>query len=131
MKVKPFHFPTVLGAVVLTYNVPGVTGDLNFTPEAVAGIFLGTVKKWNDPKIAAANPGVKLPAKDIEVVHRSDGSGTTFVFTDYLSKVSPDWKMKVGANTSVQLADRSRRQRATRAWRAWLSRRRTRSAMWN
>ena len=75
-----------------------------------------TSTKWNDPKIASANPGVKLPAKDIEVVHRSDGSGTTFVFTDYLSKVSPDWKTKVGANTSVQLADRSRRQRATRAY---------------
>jgi phosphate transport system substrate-binding protein len=102
LKVKAFHFPTVLGADVLAYNIPGVTSDLNLTPEVVAGIFLGTVNKWNDPKIASANPGVKLPAKDIEVVHRSDGSGTTFVFTDYLSKVSPDWKSKVGANTSVQ-----------------------------
>jgi phosphate transport system substrate-binding protein len=100
-KPKPLHFPTVLGAVVLTYNIPGVTGDLNLTPEVIAGIFLGTVNKWSDPKIASANPGVKLPAKDIEVVHRSDGSGTTFIFTDYLSKVSPDWKSKVGANASV------------------------------
>jgi phosphate transport system substrate-binding protein len=101
LKVKAFHFPTVLGADVLAYNIPGVTGDLNLTPEAIAGIFLGDVKKWNDPKIASANPGVKLPAKDIEVVHRSDGSGTTFVFADYLSKVSPDWKTKVGTNSSV------------------------------
>jgi phosphate transport system substrate-binding protein len=101
MKVKPLHFPTVLGADVLAYNVPGVATALKLTPEAIAGIFLGDIKKWNDPKIASANPGVKLPANDIEVVHRSDGSGTTFVFTDYLSKVSPDWKSKVGANTSV------------------------------
>jgi phosphate transport system substrate-binding protein len=101
LKVKAFHFPTVLGADVLAYNVPGITGDLKLTPEAVAGIFLADVKKWNDPKIASANPGVALPAKDIEVVHRSDGSGTTFVFTDYLSKISADWKSKVGANTSV------------------------------
>jgi len=101
MKVKAFHFPTVLGADVLAYNIPGVTGDLNLTPDAIAGIYLGTVTKWNDPKIASANPGVKLPAKDIEVVHRSDGSGTTYVFADYLSKVSPDWKTKVGTNSSV------------------------------
>ena len=78
-----------------------MTADLKLTPEAIAGIFLGEIKKWNDPKIASTNPGVKLPANDIEVVHRSDGSGTTFVFTDYLSKVSPTWKSKVGANTSV------------------------------
>ena len=102
LKVKALHFPTVLGADVLAYNIPGVTGDLNLTPEAIAGIFLGGITKWNDPKIASANPGVKLPANDITVAHRSDGSGTTFVFTDYLSKVSPDWKTKVGANTSVQ-----------------------------
>jgi phosphate transport system substrate-binding protein len=101
LKVKAYHFPTVLGADVLAYNVPGVTGDLNLTPDAIASIFLGTVTKWNDPKIASTNPGVKLPAKDITVAHRSDGSGTTFVFTDYLSKVSPEWKMKVGSNTSV------------------------------
>jgi phosphate transport system substrate-binding protein len=100
-KPKPLHFPTVLGAVVLTYNIPGVTADLKLTPEAIAGIYLGDVKKWNDPKIASANAGVNLPAKDIEVVHRSDGSGTSFIFTDYLSKISPNWKSKVGANASV------------------------------
>jgi phosphate transport system substrate-binding protein len=102
MKVKPLHFPTVLGADVVTYNIPGVTGTLKLTPEVVAGIFLGTISKWNDPKITAENPGIKLPGNPIEVVHRSDGSGTSFVFTDYLSKVSPEWKTKVGANTSVQ-----------------------------
>jgi phosphate transport system substrate-binding protein len=101
LKVPAFHFPTVLGAVILSYNVPGVTGELNLTGDVIAGIFLGTITKWNDPKIASANPGVKLPGNPIEVIHRSDGSGTSFVFTDYLSKVSPEWKMKVGANTSV------------------------------
>lgn len=101
VKVHPLHFPTVLGAVVLSYNVPGVTMGLKLTPEAIAGIYQGDVKKWNDPKIASANAGVKLPNSEIEVIHRSDGSGTTFIFTDYLSKVSPEWKMKVGANTSV------------------------------
>jgi len=101
LKIKAYHFPTVLGAVVLTYNIAGVTADLKLTPEAIAGIYLGDVKKWNDAKIASTNPGVKLPDKDIQVVHRSDGSGTTFVFTDYLSKISPEWKSKVGANTSV------------------------------
>ncbi len=101
MKVKPLHFPTVMGAVVLSYNVPGVAMGLKLTPETIGGIFLGDIKKWNDPKIASANPGLKLPATDIEVIHRSDGSGTTFVFTDYLSKISPAWKSKVGANTSV------------------------------
>ena len=102
MKVKPLHFPTVMGAVVLSYNVPGVTVTLKLTPELIAGIFLGNIGKWDDAKIKAANPGVTLPSKSIEVVHRSDGSGTSFVFTDYLSKVSPEWKTKVGANTSVQ-----------------------------
>jgi phosphate transport system substrate-binding protein len=101
VKVKPLHFPTVLGAVVLSYNIPGVTATLNLTPEAIAGIYLGDVKKWNDPKIASANAGVKLPDSEIQVVHRSDGSGTSFIFTDYLSKVSPEWKSKVGSNTSV------------------------------
>jgi phosphate transport system substrate-binding protein len=101
MKVKPLHFPTVLGAVVLTYNIPGVTGDLNLTPEAIAGIYLGDITKWNDPKIASTNPGVNLPAKAIEVVHRSDGSGTSYIFTDYLASVSQAWKMKVGVNASV------------------------------
>ncbi len=101
LKIDPLHFPTVMGAVVLTYNVPGVTAPLKLTPEAIAGIFLGDVKKWNDAKIASANPGVKLPSDEIQVIHRSDASGTTFVFTDYLSKISPDWKKNVGANDSV------------------------------
>jgi phosphate transport system substrate-binding protein len=95
------HFPTVLGAAVPTYNVPGVNTALNFTPEALAGIFLGRVTKWNDPAIASANPGVKLPGDDIVVVHRADGSGTTYIWTDYLSKVSDDWKNKVNKGTSV------------------------------
>jgi phosphate transport system substrate-binding protein len=94
-------FPTVIGADVPTYNVPGVTQELNFTPEALAGIFLGKITTWNDPAIAKANPGVKLPADKIVVVHRSEGSGTTFCWTDYLSKVSPEWKSRVGKNTSV------------------------------
>jgi phosphate transport system substrate-binding protein len=98
---KILHFPTVLGADVPTYNIPGVTAELKFTPEALAGIFLGKITKWNDPAIASANPGVKLPKDDIIVVHRSDGSGTTYIWTDYLSKVSSDWKAKVGTNTSV------------------------------
>ena len=96
------HIPTVLGAVVVTYNLPGVTTELHLTPEAIAGIFLGTVKKWNDAAIASANEGVSLPANDITVVHRSDGSGTTFVFTDYLSKVSEQWKGGPGTGTAVQ-----------------------------
>src|SRR5271170_6494214 len=95
------HFPTVLGAAVPTYNIPGVTASLNFTPEALAGIFLGRITKWNDPAIASANPGVKLPSNDIVVVHRADGSGTTYIWTDYLSKVSDDWKNKVGKGSSV------------------------------
>jgi phosphate transport system substrate-binding protein len=95
------HFPTVLGAAVPTYNLPGITQQLNFTPDALSGIFLGTIKKWNDPAIASANPGVKLPSDQIVVVHRSDGSGTTYCWTDYLSKVNPEWKSRVGRNTSV------------------------------
>lgn len=95
------HFPTVLGAVVPIYNVPGVAGGLKFTGEALAGIFLGTITKWNDKAIASVNPGVKLPAADIVVAHRSDASGTTGCWTDYLSKVSADWKSKVGVGTSV------------------------------
>jgi phosphate transport system substrate-binding protein len=94
------HVPTVLGAVVLTYNLQGVNQPLRFSPEVIADIFLGKIKKWNDPKITADNPGVTLPATDITVVHRSDGSGTSAVFTDYLSKVSAEWKEKVGAGTS-------------------------------
>jgi phosphate transport system substrate-binding protein len=95
------HFPTVLGAVVPVYNIPNVDASLNFTPEALAGIFLGKITKWNDPVIVSANKGVNLPANDIVVVHRSDGSGTTYVFTDYLSKVSDEWKTKVSKGTSV------------------------------
>ena len=98
---KILHFPTVLGAAVPSYNIPGVAGELKFTPEALAGIFLGKVTKWNDPAIAGPNPGVKLPADDIVVIHRSDGSGTTYIWTDYLAKVSTDWQSKVGKNTSV------------------------------
>jgi phosphate transport system substrate-binding protein len=93
--------PTVLGAVVPTYNVPNVTAALKFTPDVLAGIFLGTITKWNDPKITAENAGVTLPDMAITTVHRSDGSGTTGVFTDYLSKVSPEWKTKVGSGTTV------------------------------
>jgi phosphate transport system substrate-binding protein len=95
------HFPTVLGAAVPTYNVPGVTSALNFTPEALAGIFLGKITKWNDPAITGANKGVNLPSNDIVVIHRSDGSGTTFMWTDYLSKVSDEWSTKVSKSTSV------------------------------
>lgn len=95
------HFPTVLGAVVPVYNIPGVTAELKFTPEALAGIFLGKITKWNDPSIARVNPGVKLPSANIVVIHRSDGSGTTFIWTDYLSKVSSDWKAKVGAGMAL------------------------------
>jgi phosphate transport system substrate-binding protein len=95
------HFPTVLGAVVPTYNIAGVDAALNFTPDALAGIFLGKITKWNDPAIADANKGVKLPATDIVVVHRADGSGTSYCWTDYLSKVSEEWKTKVGKGTSV------------------------------
>ncbi len=100
-KIKVLHFPTVLGADVPTYNVAGVSQELKFTPEALAGIFLGKITKWNDPELTKANPGVKLPGNDILVIHRSDGSGTTYIWTDYLAKVSPEWKSKVGTNTSV------------------------------
>ena len=95
------HFPTVLGAVVPTYNIPGVEASLNFTPEALAGIFLGKITKWNDPAITDANKGIKLPANEIVVVHRAESSGTTYVWTDYLSKVSDEWKTKVGKGAAV------------------------------
>jgi phosphate transport system substrate-binding protein len=101
-KTKILHIPTVLGAVVPAYNVPGVSGELKFTPQALAGIFLGKITTWNDPAIAKENPGVNLPGENIIVVHRSDGSGTTFIFTDYLSKVSPDWANGPGKGTSVK-----------------------------
>jgi phosphate transport system substrate-binding protein len=96
------HLPTVMGAVVLTYNLAAVgTTQLKFDGPTIANIFLGKITKWNDRAIAATNPGVKLPAQDIIVVHRSDGSGTSYIFTDYLSKVSPEWKEKVGFATAV------------------------------
>ena len=98
---KVLHFPTVLGADVATYNLPGVTQALNFTPEALVGIFIGKIKKWNDPGLTKANPGVNLPADAIVVVHRSDGSGTTYIWTDYLSKVSPEWMSKAAKGTSI------------------------------
>lgn len=94
------HVPTVLGAVVLTYNLQGVGSPLKFSPDVTADIFLGKIKQWNDPRIKAENPDANLPASEITVVHRSDGSGTSAVFTDYLSKVSAEWKEKVGAGTS-------------------------------
>ncbi|HKS28403.1 MAG TPA: phosphate ABC transporter substrate-binding protein PstS [Pyrinomonadaceae bacterium] len=94
------HIPTVLGAVVLTYNLQGVSAPLKFSPDVIADIFLGKIKRWDDARIKADNAGVTLPAADIAVVHRSDGSGTSAVFTDYLSKVSPEWKEKVGTGTS-------------------------------
>ena len=100
-KIRPLHFPSVLGGVVPTYNIPGVTQALKFTPETLAGIFLGKINKWSDPLLAKDNPGVKFPNEDIVVVHRSEGSGTTYVWVDYLSKVSPEWKSKVGVNSSV------------------------------
>jgi phosphate transport system substrate-binding protein len=101
-KAKILNIPTVLGAVVPAYNVPGVTGEIKFTPEALAGIFLGKISKWNDKTITSANPGVNFPDREIIVVHRSDGSGTTFIWTDYLSKVSSEWKSQVGSDTSVK-----------------------------
>ena len=100
-KFKILHFPTVLGAVVPTYNVAGVASELNFTQKALAGIFMGTITKWNDAEIANANKGISLPSADIVVVHRSDGSGTSYIWTDFLSKASDDWKTKVGKGTSV------------------------------
>src|SRR6476660_5727257 len=96
------HFPTVLGAVVPVYNIPDVTAELKFTGPILADIFLGKIKKWNDPALVKLNPGVKLPATDVTGVHRSDGSGTTYIFVDYLSKVSPDFKSQVGVSTSVK-----------------------------
>jgi phosphate transport system substrate-binding protein len=102
-KTKILHVPTVLGAVVPAYNVPGVSTEIKFTPEVLAGIFLGQITNWNDKAIASVNPGVNFPKdQSIIVIHRSDGSGTTYIFTDYLSKVSSDWQGQVGHNTSVK-----------------------------
>jgi phosphate transport system substrate-binding protein len=100
-KVKILHLPTVLGSVVPAYNIPGFKGELKFTPDVIAGIYLGKITAWNDPAIAKSNSGVSLPNQPIVVVHRSDGSGTTYIFTDYLSKVSSDWQTSVGKGTSV------------------------------
>jgi len=101
LKTDVLHIPTVLGSVVATYNLPGVD-KLQFSGETLVGIFMGTITTWNDPKIAADNPGVTLPDTEITVAHRSDGSGTTSIFTNYLSSVSADWKSKVGAGDTVQ-----------------------------
>ena len=100
-KVKILHIPTVMGAVVPAYNVPGVSAEIKFTPEALAGIFLGNITNWNDPAITKANPGVNFPNQSIIVVYRSDGSGTTFIFTDYLSKVSTEWEKGPGRNAAI------------------------------
>ena len=101
-KVKILHIPTVLGSVVPAYNVPGVSGEIKFTPQALAGIFLGKITSWNDPALTKDNASLNLPNQPIVVVHRSDGSGTTFIFTDYLSKVSSAWQSSVGKGTSVK-----------------------------
>ena len=98
---KVFHIPTVLGAVVLTYNINGVSQELKFTPDVIADIYLGNIKNWNDSRLAKVNPGVKFPDEEIAVIHRAESSGTTYIFTDYLSKVSSAWKDKVGRNTAV------------------------------
>ncbi len=102
LKTKILNIPTVLGAVVPVYNVPGVSGEVKFTPDVLADIYLGKISNWNDKAIAGANPDIKFPNQEIVVVHRSDGSGTTFIWTDYLSKVSSDWKSQVGSGTSVK-----------------------------
>lgn len=102
LKTPIHNIPTVLGADVPAYNIPGVTGEVKFAPATLAGIFLGTITNWNDKAIAADNPGVSFPNQEIIVVHRSDGSGTTFIWTDYLSKVSSEWKSQVGSGTSVK-----------------------------
>ncbi|MGD0467690.1 MAG: phosphate ABC transporter substrate-binding protein PstS [Terriglobales bacterium] len=101
-KTKIVHIPTVLGADVPAYNVPGISGEIKFTPEALAGIFLGKIQNWNDPALTKVNPGVNFPNQQIVVVHRSDGSGTTYIFTDYLSKISKEWEAVAGKGTSVK-----------------------------
>ncbi|MGO9520361.1 MAG: phosphate ABC transporter substrate-binding protein PstS [Candidatus Korobacteraceae bacterium] len=101
-KVKVLHVPTVLGAVVPAYNIPGVNAEVKFTPDVLADIYMGKITNWNDGRIAKANPGVNFPNQSITVVHRSDGSGTSYIFTDYLSKVSPEWAGSAGKGTSVK-----------------------------
>ncbi len=109
-KVKVLHVPTVLGAVVPAYNIPGVSAELKFTPDVLADIYLGKITKWNDGRITKVNPGVNFPDQNITVVHRSDGSGTTYIFTDYLSKVSSDWKNSRRQGHFGKVACRYRRQ---------------------
>ena len=109
-KVKVMAVPTVMGAVVPVYNLPGVSQELKFSQDAIAGIYLGKITKWNDPYIAKENPGVNLPDKAILPVYRTDGSGTTFIFTDYLSKISPEWLEKVGRGCVGEVAFGDRRQ---------------------
>jgi len=101
LKTTILHFPMVLGAAVPAYNLPGLPDNLKFTPEALGGIFLGSIRQWDDPAIARSNPGVKLPPNNIAVIHRADGSGTSYCWTDYLSKVDPEWKKRVGKGTTV------------------------------
>jgi phosphate transport system substrate-binding protein len=101
-KIKLLHIPTVLGAVVPVYNLPGINKPLNFSGDVIADIYLGKISKWDDPRLKQDNPGVNLPSKQILPVYRSDGSGTTYIFTDYLSKVNPDWVGRVGKGTSVK-----------------------------
>jgi phosphate transport system substrate-binding protein len=101
-KIKLVHIPTVMGADVPTYNLPGITQEIKFSQDAIAGIYLGKITNWNDPYIAKENPGVNLPNQPILVVYRSDGSGTTYIWTDYLSKVSPEWQQRVGKGTAVK-----------------------------
>jgi phosphate transport system substrate-binding protein len=101
-KTRILHIPTVMGAVVPAYNILGITGDVKFTPDVLAGIYMGKITSWNDPALVKANPGVNLPNQTIVVIHRSDGSGTTYIWTDYLSKVSSDWQTQVGKGTSVK-----------------------------
>jgi phosphate transport system substrate-binding protein len=106
-KGEPVEVPVTFGAVVIAYNLKGLSAPLKMTPEIVAGLFLGTIAKWNDPAIAAANPGVTLPDTDVSIVHRSDGSGTTSIFTKYLTKVSPDWVTTVGAGDPAKSAGKT------------------------
>src|ERR1700722_6448334 len=101
-KVKVMHIPTVLGAVVPIYNIPGVNKDLNFSGDVIADIYLGRITKWNDPRIVKDNPGVNLPGNAILPVYRSDGSGTTYIFTDFLTKVSPGWQSGPGKGTAIK-----------------------------
>src|ERR1700749_4973753 len=101
MSAPVLHIPVAAGAVVITYNIPGVTAALNLTGKDLADIYLGKITKWNSPEIAASNKGVKLPDLPIVVIHRSDGSGTSYIFSDYLTKVNPDWSSKIGKATAV------------------------------